>query len=104
MLNSLDQRASLEARTLTPDGGGGYSESWQTFAQVWVKVAPAGAADTLSADALQSRARHRISLRRRTDLAAGQRLVIGARTFRIHAVLDEGPRVCLITVLCEELP
>jgi len=104
LLNSLDQRASLEARTLTPDGGGGYSESWQAFALVWVKVAPAGATDALSADALQSRARHRITLRRRTDVTAGQRLVIGGRTFRIHAVLDEGPREPLITLLCEELP
>ena len=90
MLHQLSQRAALQAMTLTPDGGGGYSEGWQTFASVWVKVAPAGAADAVSADTLASRARHRA--------------VIGDRTFKIHAVLDEGKRAVLITLLCEELP
>ena len=104
MLNQLDQRAALQADTLTPDGGGGYTESWQTFALVWVKVAPAGATDTVSSDALQSRARHRITLRRRSDVAPGQRIAVGARCFKVHAVLDEGPRESLITLLCEELP
>jgi SPP1 family predicted phage head-tail adaptor len=104
MLGNLDQRAALQANTLTPDGGGGYTESWQTFATVWAKLAPIGASDSLHADKLESRARHRITLRRRSDLAPGQRAVIGSRRFKLHAVLDEGPRAALITLLCEELP
>jgi len=104
MLHTLSQRAALQAMTLTPDGGGGYGESWQTFGWAWVKVAPIGATDTVSADALASRARHRITLRRRDDIAAGHRLVVGGRTFKVHAVLDGGAREPLIALLCEELP
>ena len=73
MIGELDQRASLQAKVLTPDGGGGYAESWQIFASVWVKVAPVGANDNFGPDALESRVRHRLALRRRTDVAAGQR-------------------------------
>jgi len=104
MFSSLDQRAALQAKTLQPDGGGGYAESWQTFATVWVSVAPLGAGDVFGPDALESRARHRVTLRRRDDVAAGQRVGLGARTFKVHAVLDEGPRAPLMTLLCEELP
>jgi SPP1 family predicted phage head-tail adaptor len=104
MLSTLDRRASLQARTLTPDGGGGFTERWETFAVVWVKIAPASAADTFGPDALEARARHRVTLRRRSDLAAGQRLAVDARTFKIHGVLDEGPRAAFVTLLCEELP
>jgi SPP1 family predicted phage head-tail adaptor len=104
MIGALDQRATLQAKILTPDGGGGYAESWQTFASMWVSVSPIGASDTLGADVLQSRVRHRLVLRRRSDLAAGQRVLIGARTFKVHAVLDEGPRASVVTLLCEELP
>ncbi len=104
MLSTLDQRAALQAKTLTPDGGGGFSESWETFAVVWVKVAPASAADSFGPDALESRARHKVTLRRRTDVAAGQRLAVGSRTFKVHGILDEGPRAPFITLLCEELP
>jgi len=104
VIGELDQRASLQAKVLTPDGGGGYAESWQTFASVWVSVSPVGGSDTFGPDALESRVRHRLALRRRGDLAAGQRVLVGARSFKVHALLDEGPRAETVTLLCEELP
>jgi SPP1 family predicted phage head-tail adaptor len=104
VIGGLDQRASLQAKVLTPDGGGGYAEGWQTFASVWVSVSPIGASDAFGPDALESRVRHRVTLRRRSDLAAGQRVLVGARSFKVHALLDEGPRVETVTLLCEELP
>ncbi|HEY0106685.1 MAG TPA: phage head closure protein [Rhizomicrobium sp.] len=104
MLSTLTQRAALLASTLTPDGGGGFAQSWEAFASVWIALEPLGAADAVGADHLQSRVRHRITLRRRPDLAAGQRVAVGARLFRVHAVLDDGPRAAAITLLAEELP
>ena len=104
MIGELNQRASIVARTLTPDGGGGYTESWDVVATVWVSVAPNSGGDVFGPDQTESRVRHRIALRRTTIVAAGQRVIVGARTFRIHAVLDEGPNATLMTLLCEELP
>ena len=101
MLSTLNQRATLYARMLTPDGGGGFSESWQAFASVWLALTPLAASDTVGADHLESRVRHQISLRRRADLAAGQRIVVGSRAFRVHALLDEGPRAPFVTLQCE---
>jgi head-tail adaptor len=86
VIGGLDQRASLQAKVLTPDGGGGYAEGWQTFASVWVSVSPIGASDAFGPDALESR------------------VLVGARSFKVHALLDEGPRVETVTLLCEELP
>ncbi len=102
MLSTLTQRATLVARTLTPDGGGGFTESWDVFATVWAALQPQGATDTVGADRLESRIRHRIVLRRRLDLAAGQRVEFANRSFRIHAVLDRGAREATVTLLCEE--
>ncbi|MEJ0043118.1 MAG: phage head closure protein [Rhizomicrobium sp.] len=104
MLSRLNQRATLLARTLTPDGGGGFAESWSAFAAVSLALEPLGATDEPNADRLESRIRHRITLRRRGDLAAGQRVTVGARTFRVHAVLDPGPRQAFVTLNVEELP
>jgi len=104
MLSTLTQRATLLACTLTPDGGGGFTQDWEPFASVWIALEPLGASDTVGADHLQSRVRHRIVMRRRTDLAAGQRVQVGSRLFRVHAVLDDGPRAAAITLACEELP
>ena len=104
MIGSLNQRALLFANTLTPDGGGGFSDNWESFASVWVAVEPIGGSDAFGPDRLEARVRHKLTLRRRTDMAAGQRAQIGARLFRIHTVIDEGPQAALMTLLCEELP
>jgi SPP1 family predicted phage head-tail adaptor len=104
MIGSLNQRALLLANTLTPDGGGGFSNNWEAFATVWVAVEPISGTDTFGPDRLEARVCHKLTLRRRGDIAAGQRAQIGARVFRIHTVFDEGPGAALMTLLCEELP
>jgi SPP1 family predicted phage head-tail adaptor len=104
MIGTLNQRAQLLANTLTPDAGGGFGESWEAFASVWLKVEPIAGTDNFGPDRLESRVRHRLTLRRRDDVAAGQRAQVGARLFRIHTVIDEGPSAALMTLLCEELP
>ena len=104
MIGNLNQRALLLANTLTPDGGGGFSDDWEAFAAVWVAVEPINGTDAFGPDRLEARVRHKLTLRRRSDVAAGQRTQIGARLFRIHTVLDEGPQASVMTLLCEELP
>lgn len=104
MIGKLDLRAALQSNLRTPDAGGGCGESWQTFAVVWARLLPVGANDIFGPDARESRARYRLWLRRRSDLAAGLRVVIGAHTLLVRALLDEGPRADLVTLLCEELP
>ena len=104
MFSSLNQRATLQVRTLQPDGGGGYSESWQSLAQAWVKITALAPTERRIADRLEPKARHRILLRRRSDLAIGQRVIVGARTFHVHGIEDDGPRAPFVTLFCEELP
>jgi len=104
MISNLNQRATLLAPTLTPDGGGGYSESWNAIATIWCSIDPQSGDDVFGPDATEQRVRHRVTIRRLASVAAGQRLTIGSRTLRIHDVLDAGPQAPLITLLCEELP
>lgn len=104
MIGKLNQRAMLLANTLTPDGGGGFSDSWESFASIWVAVEPISGTDAFGPDRLEARVRHKLTLRRRGDIAAGQRAQVGSRLFRIHTILDEGPQNALMILLCEELP
>jgi len=104
MISNLNQRATLLAPTLTPDGGGGYSESWNPIATIWCSIDPQSGDDVFGPDATEARVRHRVTIRRLASVAAGQRLAIGSRTLRIHDVLDTGPGAPLMTLLCEELP
>jgi SPP1 family predicted phage head-tail adaptor len=103
MIGSLNQRANILAPALTPDGGGGYSESWQVAATVWCSVEPQSGGDVFGPDAVESRVQYRIVLRRASVVAAGMRIAIDTRTFAIHAVLDEGEPAQTMTLLCEDL-
>jgi len=104
MISDLNQRCTIEQPVRTPDGAGGAIESWTTLAVVWAKLAPITAADTFGPHALESRAKHKLTLRRLASAAAGMRARIGARTFAIHGVLDTGPQAPLMTLAVEELP
>ena len=104
MIGTLNQRMTVLAQTLTPDGGGGYSASWAAVAIVWAKVVPLSGTDAVQADRLESRARHKVIVRRANIYAAGQRLQIGTRLFALHGFLDDGAPDPLLTLLCEELP
>jgi SPP1 family predicted phage head-tail adaptor len=101
MLSKLTQRAALQSLALVPDGAGGSSATWESFAVVWASVEPLSGNDVFGPDADETRVRVRIAIRRRSDVAAGQRVVAGGRAFLIHAVLDDGPRAQFLTLLAE---
>jgi SPP1 family predicted phage head-tail adaptor len=103
MLSSLKQRATLLAKTLVPDGGGGFTENWQTIAAAWVEITPLGANEKFGPDVLETRIRHRITLRARSDVVAGMRLTTASRSFAIRAVERREASNPLLTLLCEEL-
>jgi SPP1 family predicted phage head-tail adaptor len=103
MLSKLTQRATLEAHTLVPDGAGGYSASWDAIALVWCAIEPTTGADVFGPDAIESRVRTRMVIRRRTDVSAGMRVTANGRVFRIEAVLDDGPRAQFLTLLTEQI-
>lgn len=104
MIGELDRRASLLQKTRNDDGGGGYDESWTVLATVWVSLTAAGGSDGFGPDANESRGKYRIGLRRRDDVAAGMRIAIGTRSFDVVLVQDEGARMPIMTLTCEEVP
>jgi SPP1 family predicted phage head-tail adaptor len=104
MIGALNQRATIEAKTFAPDGGGGFNDGWSTIATAWVRIEPRSGADVFGPDRNEQQVRHRLTLRRNADIAAGQRVNVGARWFTIESVLDEGPQARTMTLLCEEIP
>jgi head-tail adaptor len=99
----MDIRATLQGATRTPDGGGGFSQGWNGIATVWIALEAVSAGESYGPGRLESPSRYRVTLRRRSDVAAGMRLVTAARTLVIQGVLDDGPRLPTIMLLCEDL-
>lgn len=103
MLSTLNRRMTLEAQTLTPDGGGGYTTGWYTIATIWASIEPVSGGDVFGPDASEARVKYRVTLRRRSDVLAGMRVNDGGRLFAIHAVLDDVPQSQFLPLMTEKI-
>lgn len=104
-VGALRRRLVLEAPVATPDGLGGATESFQTVASLWGQVEWLAGREMWRMGRPEQLATHRVTLRWRPGVDAGQRLRDGARLFDIRAVADpDGGRRRLVCLVEESTP
>lgn len=99
----MTARLALEEKVSTPDGQGGATVNWTEIAAMWAKIEPVSSSLAEWAGAETGTISHRIWLRFREGLVAGQRLRKGARLFAIKLVQDPDETGRYLTCLCEEV-
>lgn len=57
------QRVVIQQVTRTPDGAGGFSQSWSTFATIWADVEERSGSQVFFSESLQKRVTHKITAR-----------------------------------------
>ena len=89
----LNRALVLEGVVRSPDGAGGFAETWTTLGTQWAAVLPGSGSDTLGEERMLSAVPYRITVR--AALAgspsrpkAGQRFREGIRLFLIQAVTE----------------
>ena len=99
-VGALRRRLLLEAAMATPDGLGGTTQVYETVAAVWAQFEWIAGGERWRRGRPEQVATHRVTLRWRAGVDAGQRLRDGDRLFDIRAVADpDGGRrrlVCLV--------
>jgi SPP1 family predicted phage head-tail adaptor len=98
----LKKRLGLETATPAPDGAGGSTLSWSLVATVWGEVVPLKAEEKAIGEGLADVVTHRVVVRHRSDVAAGDRFTLGARVLRIKGVSDPDADGRYLVCLCEE--
>ena len=99
-----DQRVAIDRLVRTGDDAGGAAKSWTEVATVWASVWPVSARDQFAAAQVEGITGYRVRMRRRTDVTVAHRLrwvTNGDKAMNITGVLDQGPRVEWIELLCE---
>lgn len=87
--------------TATPDGGGGYTQGWTTFATVWAAVEPLTGREGLQAQALESAVTHRVTIRALSGVTAAMRLSFNGTIYNIRSVIDREERDRFMELMCE---
>lgn len=75
MIGDMKHRVTIRQPMLTPDGAGGFSESWQDIAAVYASIKPAAASEQLKFGQIEAIMTHRIIIRYRTDIMPGMILI-----------------------------
>lgn len=95
---ALRHRLMLETSTLAADG----ALLWTPVAVVFGALEPIGEGEGEAGASMNGRVTHRIQLRWRDGVSSRDRLVMGARIFRIVAVRDLDERRTHLLIRAEE--
>lgn len=103
---ALPDVATVTRGTRVSDGEGGYTiaDPWPTVATVACRVSPLGnaAQESTVGEAVRSIAQYVIHMPALTDVASGDRIVVGARTFEVVEPLRRSYEV-VRRVICREV-
>lgn len=84
----LRHRIELQQPVETPDGAGGVTVSWQTYARPVAQIVPLTGNERLAADRLENPLRKRIFLRFRADVQERHRVLYKGLAHHITYVID----------------
>lgn len=104
-VGALRRRLVLEAAVTAPDGLGGTTQTYDTVAALWAQVEFLSGREHWRRGRPEQAVTHRVTMRWRANVDAGQRLRDGERIFDIRAVADpDGGRRRLVCLVQEITP
>ncbi len=101
-IGALRRRITLESQSRSADGGGGVVITWTPVAEVWAEMHSPSGSEGVTAEGLQGRVTHVLTIRRRSDVKPAMRARLGQRLFMIEAVLDGDGAEPFLRLLAEE--
>lgn len=103
MIADMKYRVTIQQVVLTPDGAGGFSESWQNLATapvVYASITPAAAGEQMKYGQTEATTTHHIVMRYRTDVTPGMILIDeDAVTYAIVSVADQNGAKIYLEIL-----
>lgn len=83
----LRHRITVQTRTVSNTGDGGFSESWSNDQTRWARVRPIDHREFKRGEAIEADGRFEIMMRYYAGLDSKARIVWGSRTFNITSVV-----------------
>lgn len=102
MIGNLKHRVTFQKSVRTPDGGGGFTEIWQSIDSnpiVYAAIMPLSGGEQLRFHQLEATVTHRIVIRYRSDVTSAMRIVRGTTIYDITAVTDRNGQGVYLEIL-----
>ncbi len=102
LASRLNKRIEIQALTETPDGGGGYTSTWNTTTTVWAEIKPLRGREIFESLQVQKEASFTFTIRYKLGVTTKMRIKYGSRVFNIRAVINPDEHGELLELLAEE--
>lgn len=99
-IGALREVVTIQARGSAQDGLGEVVETWTDVATVRATVRDASGREYLAADAVQNKAKTKIIIRYRSDVAAEMRVAHGETLYNIETVLNPSGQRTYLLLMC----
>ncbi len=86
-IGQLRHRAVIERLTKTPDGQGGFTASWSSFATVWAEIKPVSASERLRSDRNEILRTHKMRIRFLAGVSGEMRVIFDDRIFQVKGFI-----------------
>lgn len=91
-IGAMRARLQLQDRTRTPDGAGGYAETWHPVATIWAELKEMRGGESVIAASVTETADAIAVIRFRPNMTAGMRALHGSVIYNIRGVRDPDGR------------
>lgn len=98
---ALSSRVTIQSPSSTQDTAGQPIPTWATLATVWANIRHLSGVESIKADAESSTVKASIRIRKRPDIDASMRVVLGTTNYQIRAVLPDELDRDKIDLVCE---
>ena len=104
MINAGERRhyMTVEVPKKTPDGHGGFTNTWTPKYRVWAKLSPISAREKIVADKPEMNVSHAITIPYTDGFKPEWRLTKRSRIFEIVSVINPGECNDDLQLLCKE--
>ena len=99
----LRQRITIQQKTITRDTYGAAVETWAALATVWAAVEPMSGREYFQSQQINAEVTTRIRIRHRSDVDSTMRVVFGASTYDIQAVIEPETNKRELQLMCREV-
>ena len=98
---ALNSRVTIQSPTATQDAAGQPIPTWADVATVWANVRHLSGTESIKADAESSTVKASIRIRKRPDIDASMRVVLGTTNYQVRAVLPDEIDRDKLDLVCE---
>ena len=98
----LRHRITVERKSSTDDGRGGFVESWASIGEFWAGVTPVRAAQHFEYRSVGVDATHMVRVNGSTDIRESDRIIYEGRAFEVMYSEDYQERGVVRTIMCKE--